>query len=276
MIGQQIDRDALVRWVACGAAALFAHAAGAAIVAGWSNPIVSADAAGGAIVLDLAPVETAPDTPPEDVAPGPTQSQSAPSPASPLQISAEKVAQVRVPDPQPTPEPKPEQRQERDRIEPVPAPDAEVTVPAPRAKPDVAQPNNSRPATPAVAAPTTTAPRPATQREPVAAAPSQGQPAAESVAVSSWKSRVVTLLERNKHYPAGAAARREQGVAQLAFSIDRAGRMVASQIARSSGSAALDREALALAQRAQPFPPPPPGLPGDNISLIVPIKFNIR
>ena len=276
MIGQQIDRGALFRWVACGAAVLCAHPAGAAVVAGWSNPILPADAAGGAIVLDLAPVETAPETPPEEVAPGPTQSQSDPSPASPLQISAEKLAQVRTPDPQPTTEAKPEQRQERDRIEPAPAPDAEVTVPAPQAKPDLVRPDRSRPAAPAIAVPSTSAPRPAAQRDTVAAAPSHGQPAADSAAVSSWKSRVITLLEHNKRYPAEAAARREQGVAQLSFSIDRTGRMVARQIVRSSGSAALDREALALAHRAQPFPPPPSALPGENISLIVPIRFNIR
>ena len=99
---------------------------------------------------------------------------------------------------------------------------------------------------------------------------------ADSAAITSWKSRVVTLLERNKRYPVEAAARREQGVAQLSFSIDRTGRLVATRIARSSGSAALDREALALAQRAQPFPPPPSSLPGENVSLIVPIRFNIR
>jgi protein TonB len=42
----------------------------------------------------------------------------------------------------------------------------------------------------------------------------------------------------------------------------------------SSGSAALDAETLALVQRAQPFPPPPPDLAGSEMT--VPINFNIR
>ena len=76
----------------------------------------------------------------------------------------------------------------------------------------------------------------------VAAAPVQGQPTNEnSNAIPTWRSAVVALLERNKRYPTDA--RDARGVAQIAFSLDRQGRVTRSQILSSSGSAALDHEA---------------------------------
>jgi protein TonB len=62
--------------------------------------------------------------------------------------------------------------------------------------------------------------------------------------VPTWKTQIVALLERNKRYPAVAQSRREQGVAQVFFSLDRQGGVINSRIARSSGASALDEEAL--------------------------------
>ena len=84
------------------------------------------------------------------------------------------------------------------------------------------------------------------------------------------------MLEHNKRYPAEARARGEHGVTRLAFSIDAEGHLLSSRIVASSGSAALDAETLALVQRAQPFPPPPPELAGSEIKFVVPVQFSIR
>jgi protein TonB len=92
--------------------------------------------------------------------------------------------------------------------------------------------------------------------------------------VATWRSQIVTILERNKRYPSEARARGEQGMTRLAFSIDGQGHLLSSRIVASSGSAALDAETLALVQRAQPFPPPPPELAGSEMT--VPVSFNIR
>ncbi len=111
----------------------------------------------------------------------------------------------------------------------------------------------------------------------IAAAPEQGplRPS-NSKAVPTWQTQIVALLERNKRYPPSAQSRREQGVAQVFFSLDRQGRVIESRVVRSSGAAALDEEALALLRRAQPFPPPPPELPGERVDLSVPIRFNLK
>jgi TonB family protein len=95
-------------------------------------------------------------------------------------------------------------------------------------------------------------------------------------AVALWKSSVVSRLEQNKKYPPEAASRREHGVTQVFFSIDRQGRLLESRVVRPSGVAVLDDEALAMLKRAEPYPPPPPEVPGkDRVDLTVPIRFNM-
>ncbi|MBI3703986.1 MAG: TonB family protein [Rhizobiales bacterium] len=66
------------------------------------------------------------------------------------------------------------------------------------------------------------------------------------------------------------------GVAQLAFSIDRGGGVHNARIAHSSGSSVLDRETLALLERAQPLPPPPAEIQGGQIAVVVPIRYNFK
>ncbi len=100
------------------------------------------------------------------------------------------------------------------------------------------------------------------------------RPVQARAVLQTWRNQIVTILERNKRYPSEARARGDHGVTRLAFSIDGQGRLLSSRIVASSGSAALDAETLALVQRAQPFPPPPPELAGSE--LTVPVSFNIR
>jgi TonB family protein len=72
-------------------------------------------------------------------------------------------------------------------------------------------------------------------------------------AVSVWRDQIVTTLQRNKRYPVEAQGRREQGVVQVFFSIDRQGRLTESRVTQSSEIPILDEEALSLLSRSQPF-----------------------
>jgi periplasmic protein TonB len=65
----------------------------------------------------------------------------------------------------------------------------------------------------------------------------------------------VARLKLAKRYPLEARERREEGRVLIAFSIDRAGKVVSNRIESSSGFAAIDNEALAMIKRTQPFPP---------------------
>jgi protein TonB len=49
-----------------------------------------------------------------------------------------------------------------------------------------------------------------------------------------------------------------------------------ARIVRSTGSSLLDDATLALIERAQPLPPPPPEIAGAEIAIVVPIRYNIR
>jgi protein TonB len=164
----------------------------------------------------------------------------------PLQQEAERTPEPQVQKPEEKPE---------EKVELPPAPNAEVVLPQePDKNPDTPQ----KEVTPPV--PQTTAPP---------------LPRPSAAQVASWHRKIATQVERHKGYPAAARSRRETGIAQLAFTIDRQGMVLASRVVRSSGSAALDQETIATVRRAQPFPPPPPNMPGDRFDFSVPIRFDV-
>ncbi len=149
----------------------------------------------------------------------------------------------------------------------------------PEEKPDeqVDAPPSPAPALAAVP-PEQVAPKPP-DPVPVTPAPATMAPPrthASRAQVNTWHSRIVMQIERHKGYPPAARDRGETGVAELAFSIDRQGHVLSSAIVKSSGFAALDAETIATVRRAQPFPPPPPGLDGARFDFTLPLKFNIR
>jgi protein TonB len=130
-------------------------------------------------------------------------------------------------------------------------------------------------------------PKPVEQHEPErAAAPPPPDKAAPSAAAATaapasnvqpnWRSALIGRLQEAKRYPAAARARDEQGVATITFTLDRQGHVVSVALTRSSGSAALDEEAVALIRRAEPLPALPPEMHGDTITLTAPISFALR
>ena len=197
---------------------------------------LAADEASDPIMVDLAPLANAANDAPEDAAPGPKQQE--------------------MDEPPPEPEKTEQKVEEKIEVPPSPAPVIAALPPPQEVKPEPPKPKPQPPV------PTTTAP--------------QRQRTVSLAVVASWHSKIVGLIERNKAYPPAAQGRGETGVVQLAFSIDRQGRVLASRVVRSSGHASLDQETLATVHRAQPFPPPPVDLPGGKFDFTVPVKFNIR
>ena len=237
------------RWGACFALALGVH--GAVVVGLLAHWQENSDLVANApvITIDLAPVAVAPDTKPTELPPGPQQAEA-----------------------EPAPEPDPVRPVETLDLPPEPkaAPLAALTPPLqPPQKLNEQKPEQKQ-------ASLASAPSTAENTAKRAAAPAPGASSRNSYAVLNWKSRLVASLERSKRYPSAARARAEHGVAQLAFSIDRHGGVHNARIVRSSGSELLDSETLALLQRAQPLPPPPPELAGAEIAIVVPIRYNIR
>lgn len=257
------DVTDLRRWVLSAAIVVLAHGAIAAGMVTWRENIEPAEPAA-AIVVEFAPVPVAPAAPPTDIAPGPEQVMSEASPERPVEhVEEEQKIEEKVAS-KPVEEPPPE-------IKPAPNPDVAIEPP----KQEVAKLQPQEPRTPA---PTTSAPQALPEENAaVPAAPMQGRlTPTPSNAVPTWKTHILALLERNKRYPEMAQSRHQEGVAQVFFSLDRQGRVINSRLVRSSGASALDDEALALLRRAEPFPPPPPELPGPRVDLTVPIRFSLR
>ena len=234
----------LVRWLVCFTLALFFHVAGAVVLmARWQDDL-DAVASAPIILVDLAPLAVAPQTQPTELPPGPLQTESKTEPEPEKAVS---------------------------EIEPMSAtPEPLLAMTPPLKPPEKTEQKRER------RVDLTSAPSPAERQAERTAAPMPGAAARDSTALPNWKSLLVAQLERHKRYPEAARARGESGVAQLAFSIDRHGGVHGARIARSSGSTALDQETLAMVQRAQPLPPPPPEIAGAQIAIVVPIRYNIR
>ncbi len=115
-------------------------------------------------------------------------------------------------------------------------------------------------------------------------APAPAQAASTSGASSSqasqtpvtWQGALLAQLEKFKRYPADAMAEHQEGAPVITFSIDRKGHVVSVALTHSCDHPELDAEAVALPKRAQPLPVPPDSVPGDPITLTVPVEFYIH
>jgi protein TonB len=108
---------------------------------------------------------------------------------------------------------------------------------------------------------------PVQETEPLDSEPAHARAAK---AISRWHRSMLARLHAAK---SGMQTGGEIGSVEVGFTIDNAGAIVTSRITRGSGSVRLDKAALALVQRASPFPQPPAGLGGRDLSFKVPIVF---
>jgi len=94
---------------------------------------------------------------------------------------------------------------------------------------------------------------------------------AKADTVEEWHKQMAIRLNSNKGFTPMAPG--QSGTVKVGFVIDRTGKLVSNWLAESTGIAALDEQALAIVERSQPFPVPPPELDDDRLSLIVPVVF---
>lgn len=189
-------------------------------------------------------------------------------------------AEVVLPRPRPKPRPKPGPKPVAERVEAAPPPETAVEAPVIErrtARPIEKKVEEAPPAETAVER--TTAPV-AVEAPPAArmTAPAPGLPSGASSrhAVLTWQGALRARLERHKRYPAAAQFHGQEGMSVVRFSMTRDGRVTATRLERSSGYSRLDDEALALPERAQPLPPPPPEIPGRRIEIVVPVRFFLK
>ena len=256
-----IISKAASRWLSSALIALVVHAAP---VAWWllpSNDVGVDASAPAAMVVELAPMPTAPVSQP-DMPPGPEQAES-----------------IVPPEPEPSPEPEPDQPpvppavKPEVAIKPQPKPKPEPIPPPEPLSPPLQEPQDSPPKE--EPASTASAPPDAPQQDDLAAAPNQGvsAPTVYTHAVPDWQSMLMLKLNKVKRYPSRARRYRQEGITYLRFTMDREGNVLAKSIEQSSGYPLLDSETLALIDRAQPLPKPPAELSGNALEFVVPVEF---
>ena len=98
---------------------------------------------------------------------------------------------------------------------------------------------------------------------PVSAAPSN----------SDYFKRLLGKLYSYKRYPEAARIKREKGVAVIRIVMERDGTVSGVTLVKSSGSEALDQEAVSLPMRAQPLPAMPENMPQERLTMNVNVDF---
>jgi protein TonB len=243
----------LLRWSGCAAVVLAAHGLLALAVLTHAD---EAELESGApvVMIELAPLAGAPLTPKADLAPGPEQMQSESQETAALQ---EKPQEKRV---------------EPERMPEDTVPNPTVKLPPREPEPPKEVPQTQARQEPRESAPVPTAPPSVEAPAPRPAGPAEGRVPQNAAVILSWQRSLLAQLQRHARYP--AQANHAHGVAKVTFKIDRSGHVVSSRIMQSSGSAALDEEALATITRAQPMPRPPADVPDDQLAFInVPIRY---
>jgi protein TonB len=257
----------LLRWAAAAVLVTGVHIGGGALAMLHWNDGEPPEESAGSVAIELAPVAMALPADTSDLAHGPVMEETAPT----VQAAHESIekAEKDLPkaDPSPlAPEPEvalPIAKPVEDR-----KPDEQSQQPLPQ------QQNQEEAAAPAPL--TTSPPRVDTATADTAAAPAPGTSPVPAAIQASWQRALISHLNRFKRYPEAARVRGIQGVVKVEFTIDREGRIVASHVAQSSGSSALDAEALATLRRANPLPAPPVKAADATFYLVLPIHFRIR
>jgi protein TonB len=99
---------------------------------------------------------------------------------------------------------------------------------------------------------------------------------ADPTVLNRYVASLTAALRSRLRYPDVARTQGIDGVATLRFTMDRFGRIINSTVTRSAGHPALDQAAMAAASPGSPLPPAPAGLPQQQFTISVPLRFNLR
>jgi len=91
-----------------------------------------------------------------------------------------------------------------------------------------------------------------------------------------YLAEVLRRLQRAKYFPRQARSRGVGGTAEVEFVIRADGHLGGVALARSSGSAVLDRAAKRIVERASPFEPLPGDLGTHELRVVVPVAFRLE
>jgi TonB family protein len=108
---------------------------------------------------------------------------------------------------------------------------------------------------------------------PRSAAPSLGTGESSLRDRVTWEKELAAHFDKYKRYPGERAMQAAQVIVN--FVLDRTGHVLSSRIVKGSGDAAFDAAALAMLQRANPVPSPPPEVADQGLSFTLPVIFHV-
>ena len=232
MIAQQ--RARAIRWTLTTVVVLSAHVgAGAYALMRNTEDLIEEDS-GSAVMMELAPLAVASPVDSPDVAHGPLQEEAPTTPPATEKVPEKTFVDIPPVEQAPlAPEP--------EVVLPKPDPVQDKKVDEEKTAAEVA-PQEQKAVDPTVGAPLTTAPpRVEAPPAPPATANAAGTAAKPATVPLSWQKQLMSHLNRFKRYPDAARARGLRGVTNVAFTIDRSGRVMSAQVAQGSGSTASRR-----------------------------------
>ncbi|UYN94997.1 MAG: energy transducer TonB [Enhydrobacter sp.] len=207
-------------------------------------------------------------------------------PSPPPEPKVEPKPEPKVePKPEPKVEPKPEQA--LPPVEPPPAPPRaqDLAAVAPKPPPHPPQPPPPKPQQPRPPA-ANSALRPSPLSEHSRPSPDPRAAAAPSAtfvnpADQAHRTRVTDqyvwqVVRKMSQYLPDLRVKGQVGTVVLRLVIDRSGRLIDASVAQSSGHTVLDKALLETIRAAAPYAPLPPELPGDRVTLNVPVGSAYR
>ena len=94
--------------------------------------------------------------------------------------------------------------------------------------------------------------------------------------MAQYRAAIIAQAKRYKRYPRFARDNGWEGKVDVRLSIGADGAIASLRVARGTGYAILDQQALEMIRRAKPDAPIPAGLRGKAFGIDVPVIFSLR
>jgi protein TonB len=247
-------------WVAAALGALAIHAGCVALAYGYMQPD-DADDDLGAPAIEIGIELASPHLDPTDLPVGPDTEASAPAPAVVEQKAV--VEQSELPKAVPT------ETDDPDRVV-SPADTKKPKDDDPKMASIQADPSEQSLATEATATPTVES----APQSPRSVAPTQGTGESARRERVTWQKELAAHFNKFKRYPLDRTMQSAEVV--VSFVLDRVGHVLSTRVAKGSGDASFDEAALAMLQRSDPVPPPPPLVADDGLTFTLPVIFHVK
>jgi periplasmic protein TonB len=109
---------------------------------------------------------------------------------------------------------------------------------------------------------------------PTSVAPAIGTGESVQRSRTTWQKELAAHFDRYKRYPADRSSQTAEVV--VSFVLDRTGHVLSSRVVKGSGDSSFDAAAIAMLQRADPVPAPPPLIADEGLTFTLPVVFHIK